>query len=157
MSKSQDTVISTLELLEIILSHLGMRDLLTTAPLVSKMWQALTLTPTLQRALFFQPDPSFRAERAPNPLLAKNFPPFFAPEAPNRWSWPNATIIKSMPWSQAPEAFNRPEASWRRMLVTQPPVQTIVVSETCNGRGGISERRAVLEDQPLRMGTLFDI
>ncbi|KAJ7731951.1 hypothetical protein B0H14DRAFT_3517764 [Mycena olivaceomarginata] len=37
-------VMSTPELLELTLSHLPMRDLLVTAPLVSKTWQVLTLT-----------------------------------------------------------------------------------------------------------------
>jgi hypothetical protein len=115
MSNTQNIVISTPELLELMLSRLPMRDLLVAAPLVSKMWQALTLTPALQRALFLQPDPS--SERVQNPLLVELFPPFFAPEQPSRWSWPDAEAIQSMPWSKAPEAFKWPEASWRRMLV----------------------------------------
>ncbi|KAF8215238.1 hypothetical protein K438DRAFT_2008648 [Mycena galopus ATCC 62051] len=157
MSEAQDTVMSAPDLLELILSRLSMCDLLTTAPLVSKMWQALTFTPALQRALFLQPDHSYGAERVQNPLLVKNFPPFFTPEARDFSSRSNATSIKSMPWSQAPDAFKRPEAGWRRMLVTQPPVQKIVISETCQGSSGDSERRGVLENQQLRMETLFDI
>ncbi|KAJ7790782.1 hypothetical protein B0H14DRAFT_3501268 [Mycena olivaceomarginata] len=45
-----------------------MHDLLMTAPLVNKTWQS-TLTPSVQRALFFEPDPS--SERTQNPLLAE--------------------------------------------------------------------------------------
>jgi hypothetical protein len=58
MSKAQDTVISAPELLELTFTQPPMRDLLVTVTLVRKTCPALTLTPTLQRALFFQPDPS---------------------------------------------------------------------------------------------------
>ncbi|KAJ7241507.1 hypothetical protein B0H12DRAFT_1133592 [Mycena haematopus] len=61
-----------------------------------------------------------------------------------------------MPWSKAPSAFNRPEASWRRMLVAQPPPQKMLVTETCHGSGSFV-RRAVYDDEPLRMGSLYDI
>jgi hypothetical protein len=154
MSTAQDTVISMPELLEHILAHLPMRDLLVTAPRVSKMWQAITLAPTLQRALFFQPDPT--SAPIQNPLLVEMFPPFFAPAGHNRWSC-DASSIMTMPWSGTPGAFKRKEASWRRMLVTQPPVQRIFIRETCHAMGGDSERRAVLEGLSVRMGFLYDL
>ncbi|KAJ7466756.1 hypothetical protein B0H11DRAFT_2047596 [Mycena galericulata] len=157
MSTAKNTVISTPELLELTLAQLPMRDLLLTAPLVSKTWQAITFSPTLQRALFFEPDPS--SEPVQNPLLAEMFPPFFDPEEhSNPMSWPGtASAIKAMPWSKAPDAFRRKEASWRRMLVCQPPVQTMVIQETCHGRRGSSTRRAELKDVSLRMGHLYDL
>ncbi|KAF7377268.1 putative f-box domain protein [Mycena sanguinolenta] len=132
MSIAQITVISSPELLEHTLVQLSLRDLLVTAPLVSKTWQAITLTPTLQRLLFFQPDTS--SGRAENPLLVELFAPFFVPGGPNRWTWPNFEAIKSMPWSKAPEAFKRPEASWRRMLVTQSPARRLVITERCHAQ-----------------------
>ncbi|KAJ7696980.1 hypothetical protein B0H17DRAFT_881974, partial [Mycena rosella] len=157
MSTATDIVISTPELLEHTLAQLPMRDLLVTAPLVSKTWHAITLSPTLQRALFFQPDPLSNAVQK-NPLLVEIFPPFFAPEGRNRWSWPGeASTIMSMPWSKAPDAFKRKEASWRRMLVTQPPAQTMAIIETRHGQLGDSERQAVLDDLSLRMGVLYDL
>ncbi|KAJ7236358.1 hypothetical protein C8J57DRAFT_1728271, partial [Mycena rebaudengoi] len=57
MSTAQDEVISTAELLELILAQLPLNILLATIPLVNRTWQSATLSPTLQRALFFQPDP----------------------------------------------------------------------------------------------------
>ncbi|KAJ7123579.1 hypothetical protein C8R44DRAFT_784034 [Mycena epipterygia] len=156
MSSAKDTVISTPELLELILARLPMRNLLITAPLVSKAWQELTLCPALQRALFFKPDPS--SERTQNSLLVELFPPFFAPPTANRWSWPGkASSIMAMPWAKAPDAFKRADASWRRMLVQQPPAQTMTVTETCHGQWGDSVRREVLNDQSLRMGALYDL
>ncbi|KAJ7813868.1 hypothetical protein B0H14DRAFT_2851835 [Mycena olivaceomarginata] len=99
MSAAQDTVISMPELLELILALLPMRHLLLVAPLVSKTWQAITLTPGPQRTLFFQPD--LGSEPIQNPLLV-----------------------------EAEDAFKREGASWRRMLVTQPPARTMTVVET---------------------------
>ncbi|KAJ7125345.1 hypothetical protein C8R44DRAFT_137047 [Mycena epipterygia] len=149
MSTAKDTVMSTPELLELTLAQLPMRDLLLSAPLVCKTWQAITLSPTVQRALFFQPDP--QSEPTQNPLLAELFPPFFAPEPQQ------ASSIMSMPWSKAPDAFKREDASWRRMLVTQPPAQTMVVTETRYAHLNNSVRRAVLNDLSLRMGVLYDL
>ncbi|KAF8144400.1 hypothetical protein K438DRAFT_1426589, partial [Mycena galopus ATCC 62051] len=133
----QHTVLSIPELLELILVRLPMRDLLVTAPLVSKTWHAATLSPELQRALFFEPDALSPPIR--NPLLMETFPPFFAVPPPNqnRWLWPGTPdAIKAMPWSRAPEAFKRANASWRRMLVTQPPTRTMVIISTSYGRRG---------------------
>lgn len=56
MATPTDTMISTPELLEQTLTT--MRDLLTVAPLVSRTWQAITLSSELQRVLFFEPDAS---------------------------------------------------------------------------------------------------
>ncbi|KAF8148537.1 hypothetical protein K438DRAFT_1763797 [Mycena galopus ATCC 62051] len=165
MSDAQATVMSLPELLERTLEKLPMRDLLVTAPLVSRTWRAITFTPALQRVLFFQPAPSSSMERVQNTLLAEVFPAFFAPES-SCWSWPNAKTLQSMPWSKAPDAFRRPEASWRRMLVTQPPVHRLLVTETArgvrpNGPHSTRERRAVLDLNPsepgLRMGVLYDV
>jgi hypothetical protein len=85
------------------------------------------------------------------------FPPFIVPDSPDCWSCPDADAIMSMPWSKAPAAFRHPEASWRRMLVTQPPAWTMLVSERCHNRRGSSERCAVLGDLELRMGLLYDL
>ncbi|KAJ7899789.1 hypothetical protein B0H13DRAFT_2196040, partial [Mycena leptocephala] len=155
---ARDSVIQTPELVEHTLAHLPIRDLLVTAPLVSKMWQAITLSPTLQRALFFEPDPTASASHPiKNPLLVELFQPFFAPSTARQYPWPGtATSILAMPWAQAPEAFKRADASWRRMLVTQPPAQTMVVIQESHGMRGMSERRAVLRDISLRMGMLYD-
>ncbi|KAJ6508680.1 hypothetical protein C8R45DRAFT_1089836 [Mycena sanguinolenta] len=147
-------VISTPELLEQVLVQLPMRDLLVAAPLVSKSWHALTLSPTVRRALFFEPDPLGSAsERVLNPLLMETFPPFFALQQGEG----SPGTIETMPWSKAPYAFKRKEASWRRMLVTQPPVHSMIIRQTYQSMSGAFERRAVLEDLSLRMGALYDL
>ncbi|KAJ7899793.1 hypothetical protein B0H13DRAFT_2029499 [Mycena leptocephala] len=155
---AKDSVIQTPELVEHTLALLPIRDLLVTAPLVSKMWQAITLSPSLQRTLFFEADPTASASHpVKNPLLVELFQPFFAPNAARKFPWPgSAASILAMPWAQAPEAFTCADASWRRMLVTQPPAQTMVVIQKNHGMAGSSERRAVLRNISLRMGTLYD-
>ncbi|KAJ7899792.1 hypothetical protein B0H13DRAFT_1718063 [Mycena leptocephala] len=155
---ARDSVIQTRELVEHTLALLPIRDLLVTAPLVSKMWQAITLSPSLQRALFFEADPTASASHPiKNPLLVELFEPFFAPNAARKFPWPgSAASIVAMPWAQAPEAFKRADASWRRMLVTQPPAQTMVVIHNRHSMGGRSQRKAVLRDLSLRMGMLYD-
>ncbi|KAJ7162768.1 hypothetical protein C8R43DRAFT_991319 [Mycena crocata] len=160
MSTARDTVLSTPELLEHILTQLPMRDLLVRAPLVSKTWQAITLTPTVQRALFFLPEAPSASKPVQNPLLVEAFAPFFTfcPEDKHRWSWPgDASSIESLPWAKAPDTFKRADASWRRMLVTQPPAQRLLVTDTSHGRGGNSTHSATLDNGPLHMGTLYDL
>ncbi|KAF7344277.1 putative MFS transporter [Mycena venus] len=156
MSSAQDSVIATPELLEHTLSLLPMRDLLVSAPLVSKTWHAITLSPLLQRALFFEADPTV-IEPMQNPLLEELFPPFFPPEWQDYRFWGTASSIKAMPWADAPHAFRRADASWRRMLVTQPPAQKMVIVHTNSAKSGRSYRRAVLRDLSLRMGVLYDV
>ncbi|KAJ7717799.1 hypothetical protein B0H16DRAFT_1610305 [Mycena metata] len=153
MSTARDAVISSPELVELILARMPMRDLLVAAPRVSKTWNAITLTPTLQRILFFQPAPSHWAPMR-NPLLMELLPPFFAPRG--RVSWPVHTEI------MAQMAFKRPDASWRRMLVVQPPAPALIVNEIHNADGGESRSQTTVNyDHPsfpgLRMGALYDL
>ncbi|KAJ7187334.1 hypothetical protein C8R46DRAFT_876120, partial [Mycena filopes] len=152
---AQDAVLSTPELLELVLLCLPLRDLLVTAPRVCKTWNAVTLTPTLQRALFFQPDPySSTAPPTRNALLMTAFPRFFASDEPS-----GPQDILRMPWAQAPEAFRRRDASWRRMLVAQPPVRTLVVTNGYHTPGGTFERHGRKDcgkEDGLRMGLLYD-
>ncbi|KAJ7620654.1 hypothetical protein DFH06DRAFT_1482646 [Mycena polygramma] len=156
---SAEEVLSTPELLELILWHLPMRSLLIAAPLVSKKWQGVTLSPILQRALFFQPDPAVASSHPIlNPLLVELFPPFFTPIARgvDHWLWPNTKVIMAMPWAKAPDAFRRAEASWRRMLVRQPPVQTMQVTDRRRARA-TNTRHALMTGLELRMGVLYDL
>ncbi|KAJ7093292.1 hypothetical protein B0H15DRAFT_831926 [Mycena belliarum] len=172
---ARDTVLATPELLALVLARLPMRDLLLRAPLVCKTWHATTLSPDLQRALFFAPDPrplsdstsdsaseSSSSEPPPvrNPLLAELFPPFFVPRPPTRFDWPAARALTALPAASAPAAFARPDASWRRMLVAQPPPRAVYVVQKCQRDERYSEvamRVALLRGLELRMGALYDL
>ncbi|KAK7000300.1 putative MFS transporter [Favolaschia claudopus] len=157
---------STPELLELILVDVPMLDLLLCAPLVCKTWQATTKTPTIQRLLFFLPDPTIPAsERILNPLLEAKFPPFFTPDPyghGGNWCRVAYRHIRSMAWSKKVKAFKYAEASWRRMLTTQPPTQRMLVKEGTYQLHNNRERRAFLHAQhtpPLfaTMGFLYDV
>ncbi|KAJ7894857.1 hypothetical protein B0H14DRAFT_2558896 [Mycena olivaceomarginata] len=140
MSKAQDTVISAPELLELTLAQPPMRDLLVTVPLVRKTWQAVTLTPTLQRALFFQSDPS--SPPVQNYFLGLPYGP---------------SSIKSMRWAKAPDAFKREEASWRRILDDHPATCAGGDHHRYSGRLWRKFRTHMLDDPSLRMGVLYDL
>ncbi|KAJ6489911.1 hypothetical protein C8R45DRAFT_1213320 [Mycena sanguinolenta] len=125
MSTAQETTISTPELLEHTLAYLSMGDLLVVSPLVSKAWQTITLSPV---ALFFEPDPA-STELVQNPLLVELFAPFFSLGGNDPWCWSGTKqALEAMPRASRPGAFRRADASWRRMLVTQPSTQNLVVA-----------------------------
>ncbi|KAF7346472.1 hypothetical protein MSAN_01875200 [Mycena sanguinolenta] len=80
------------------------------------------------------------------------FSSFFTPSEGIFSPWPGSLdTIEAMPWS---DAFKRKGASWRRMLVSQPPVQTMTIEKISFQLG---RRRAVLENLSLRMGVLYDL
>ncbi|KAJ7064044.1 hypothetical protein C8F01DRAFT_1130159 [Mycena amicta] len=163
---AQENVLSTPELLELILVLLPMSDLLVSASRVSKLWNAfITLSPTLQRALFFQPlaNTNTNTVTAParNPLLIAMFPPFFASDdtADPEDAFNGPLAIQAMPWAHAPKAFRRQTASWRRMLVVQPPSRALLVKNEYLTPAGTHERQGRLDLDPLdglRMGVLYD-
>ncbi|KAK7039769.1 hypothetical protein R3P38DRAFT_3468746 [Favolaschia claudopus] len=161
MATPQDTVISSPELLELILSHLPMRDLLCIAPFVSKVWQATTTTLYLQHILYFEPDASADPSNLiQNPLLAEIFFPFFSRlENPHAYHWPGRTAsIWEMPWLRKLDTFRCTGASWRRMLATQPPVRTLALKHVTSYQLGSTIRQATLSELSLRMGFfLFDL
>ncbi|KAJ7238197.1 hypothetical protein C8J57DRAFT_1528859 [Mycena rebaudengoi] len=79
MSTAQDEVISTAELLELILAQLPLNILLTTVPLVSKTWQSATLSP----------------HPAARPLLPARPPVSACPESTSHGSLP--TLLPGRP------------------------------------------------------------
>ncbi|KAE8377058.1 hypothetical protein BDV26DRAFT_264370 [Aspergillus bertholletiae] len=119
---AQVIAFSTVELLESILLHLDIQTLLT-AQRTCRAWHATIQGSTaIQKALFFTPiDASSASTKVQNPLLMKMFPSFF--------EW-DPSLLASVDMLQRPEkleAYIRPEASWRRMLVQQPPILRIGV------------------------------
>ncbi|KAI0107253.1 hypothetical protein GGR51DRAFT_559594 [Nemania sp. FL0031] len=122
---NRDAVLWTAELLEQILLHLDMRTLLTAAQLVRRQWRDLiTTSPTLQQALYFKPVAQASGPRTPNPLLAEVFPPWFRLDLDQRSPLVCRDNFRELrigrTWLR--RAFMHPAATWRRMLVQQPPV-----------------------------------
>ncbi|OCL05415.1 hypothetical protein AOQ84DRAFT_366650, partial [Glonium stellatum] len=54
-------------------------------------------------------------------------------------------------------AYSRKEASWRKMLVVQPPIKVLQVNEHYSDRSSNYSRRAkLLAERGVRMGMLYD-
>ncbi|KAJ0415320.1 hypothetical protein BJY00DRAFT_266627 [Aspergillus carlsbadensis] len=176
--------LNTPEILEMILLHLDMRTLLTSGQRVCHTWTNLIRTSRLlQRALFFTPikDSDWASEeRTLNPLLAEAFPSIFPAKgvddvddntddtdddnADNDADADRFTFC-ALPMAnnaQTLARFVRRSASWRRMLIQQPPLHDIALLHICSTRIGDSMKRSTIPADPkhspgLRMERLFEL
>ncbi|OCK73612.1 hypothetical protein K432DRAFT_430496 [Lepidopterella palustris CBS 459.81] len=177
---AQTRVLSTPELLEIILLALDTRSLLLAQRISTHFLAVITLSPRIQHKLFFRPrpvssklfphhispspSPSTETSWILNPLLALHFPLFFLPKHPSSWyDLPTYDSFGLLPWAESEELrerFMRPEASWRRMLVTQPPSTRLGVVKTVSSRGrerGVAGWVEAEGDRGVTMAMLYDI
>lgn len=162
------SVLNTTELLEQILLFLPERDLLVHAQRVNRSFRTLiTSSPSLQQKLFFKRIPS----RGPdgddkhctwhaNPLLLAAFPPMFT-SSQGKWNKLRGNqVYQNLDWQKESkaEAYKRREASWRRMLVSQPPVSRLYVTIAYRVRGSTRKERFKFElPDGLYMGMLYDL
>ncbi|KAF4169062.1 hypothetical protein CNMCM6936_009659 [Aspergillus lentulus] len=133
MAESQRLVLSAPELLEYILLYLDIQSLLTSAQRVCHSWARLIqASPRLQQALFFKPIPPEKChEKLRNPLLAKEFWNFFPPpQDPSGVRECTYLMLSGPEASERRQKLFRREASWRRMLVQQPPASLAYVQAT---------------------------
>ncbi|PVH69839.1 hypothetical protein DL98DRAFT_521972 [Cadophora sp. DSE1049] len=159
-------VLSTHELLGIILSQLAFRDLLVSAPRVNRAFNAvISRSQSIQKALFFLPATK-QVDPQPCPLLRASSTTRFVDRRVEDWiqvqrdlrkqgkteylnEWFDDTGLKpynrGTASSARKETMAREEASWRRMLINQPPIKEVHID---SGKGWI-----VSEDW-LRMGDL---
>ncbi|OGM47397.1 hypothetical protein ABOM_002583 [Aspergillus bombycis] len=159
--------LSTPELLESILLQLDLRTLLTSAQRTCRTWRNLIKeSPVLQRALFFMPrSGDSHGRKVPNPLLAEAFPFVFDTAMDGRVpAYRTGECLSTFRMAKYPEtqaAFLRREASWRRMLVQQPPVFKLARWHSFLGAFGVYLYYEVPGDprktrDGLRMETLFE-
>ena len=135
----RDYVLRITELLELILLQLDMRTLLISQR-VCRKWNSLIRTSSnIQETLFFKPViPGSVPTKVQNPLLAEVFPPFFI-KMKGRISMNSFDMVKH---PEKQRAYLRPEASWRRMLVQQPPAYQLgCYSSSVSGMGISSSYR----------------
>ncbi|CAI6096104.1 unnamed protein product [Clonostachys chloroleuca] len=128
MDTHRRAVLGTPELLEYILLQMDMRTLLA-AQCVCRAWDdVITTVPSIRQKLFFQPAPhSNVAEK--NPLLAELFPHWFAHgEWANRREMFAAKDLSTLAFvrKELNSAFQYEKASWKKMLLTQPPIRSFV-------------------------------
>ncbi|KAK7980481.1 hypothetical protein PG989_012938 [Apiospora arundinis] len=134
------------ELLEAILLHLDQKTLIVNAQRVCRQWhECITEIPSIQRHLFLRPELIDNHSRTgadsepprPNPLLARHFPewfehcktwppdqrlPFVRTTEPSPGRLNNDHLFPTLPWvHRRLDAYAYPGASWRRMLLQQPP------------------------------------
>ncbi|CAH0053702.1 unnamed protein product [Clonostachys solani] len=128
MDTNRRVVLGTPELLECILLQMDMRTLLA-AQRVCRAWNDIVTTvPSLRQKLFFQPAPHSNA-REKNPLLAELFPQWFAHgEWANRRETFAEEDLKTLAFvrKELNSAFQYEKASWKKMLLTQPPIRSFV-------------------------------
>ncbi|KAJ5604585.1 hypothetical protein N7510_009739 [Penicillium lagena] len=221
----QTKVLTTPELLEIILLHLDTRTLLVSAQQVCQSWTVLIQSsPAIQQALFFQPfTPNLKkgkwhskpiwnsilpsplkkdtklnqgnineyesSYKRPiyNPLLVQAFRPFFPSdyeltlihdneEKATETEYKGKEQEKENPFSFKPfdmlsspqkkSAYERKEASWRKMLLRQPPVYGgVTIFKMHHAMGGDSYNcykapettPKTNQEETLKMGHLFTI
>jgi hypothetical protein len=148
---AQSHALSIPEIFELILLNLDTRTLLTKATQICHSWSHfINSSPRIQWALFFRPlDNALNKPKTQNPLLAETFPSIFdqcehtnekndldtdtTNKKTTNVTFTTFDMVKNPhKW----DAYIRPEASWRRMLVQQPPVYTLSLLRSNVGHGG---------------------
>ncbi|OBT55403.1 hypothetical protein VE04_04711 [Pseudogymnoascus sp. 24MN13] len=148
MSSATTTVLSIPELLQNILTHLSVPDLLLTAPLVSRTWQhAILSSPLLQQQLFLAPAPGplpgpTQRAYAPFRYMMNRYMRRYVVKMEEVWE------MECFAGEGAREVYFYPAASWRKMSVVQPP------ASATEPRDGVEAYGLAKED--LTMGTLFE-
>lgn len=162
-------VFATAELLESILRHLPVGDLLLAQRVSRTFKNTISSSPMLQQNLFFQPRPVDRVSRAHNepemnPLLRDAFPPWFE-HCDSACEFHDLDSFESLDWDRNPQqrtAFARKEATWRSMLVIQPACTTLQVVQCIlnDGDDKIRSREICFDAanrKGVRMGALYDL
>ncbi|OQE20983.1 hypothetical protein PENFLA_c015G01234 [Penicillium flavigenum] len=139
-------VMDTPEILEIILAGTDMRTLLTSAQRVCRNWASLISNSlSIQKALFFIPIKDSEwglGEKIPNPLLTETFASFFPVKTrPDSYKFDFRDLVMTRDPSTMAQ-FVRADASWRKMLVRQPPISDIGLFHIYHAMGGDSAESA---------------
>lgn len=148
MPSAHRTSIQTPEILENILLYVDERSLLISTQRVCKYWhEVISTSPPLQKHLYFNPDWDQKT-KSTSKLLTEAFPLWFVQTRtshPGETPRDNVRIINNIPadFNTLPlalphrnEAFMRKDASWRNMLVQQPPIPCLVVFKISSEEGG---------------------
>lgn len=149
------------ELLEQILIHLRMRDLLLDQRVCHLWHEIISSSPTLQTTLFLRPDirnsasaiSDGRTKTMPNcnPLLIQSFTPLFQ----------GCLRMAQHTWATTSHqrAVLQRNASWRHMLVAQPPHGTLEEVIAYIGEDGLVDHTDIRTSpilNGLHMGYIYD-
>lgn len=134
MASSTHAAFGIREILEMILLNLDMRTLLCIQRTCRSWLGMIEDSSPIQKALYFIPTENTPGQgKVQNPVLVEAFPALFKlidpddPEDDYEYDQPTLTTFDMMRSSSKLVAYLRPEASWRRMLVQQPPVRKFEV------------------------------
>ncbi|KAJ5082187.1 hypothetical protein N7532_011230 [Penicillium argentinense] len=154
------------EIITLILQELDMHTLLVSAQRVCRLWTSLIRkTNSLQEKLFFKPIcENSRSKRTFNPLLASKFSTFvprnhcdlkgILPTNPREWI--DLTMLDLLRDLTSTRRYLRADASWRKMLIQQPPATTLgYISENFSLGEFTLGKPLPIKDKGLRMGTFF--
>lgn len=160
--------LDTPELLELILSYLPI-DRLLLAQRISRGWHTLiSNSPMLQALLYFRAPTttSSPSSHTINPLLQSAFPFMFNPKlvlhddlvtdwdlrfghladppkpAPSMQEKPAVFLYSSFVLNEV--AWRRKEASWRKMLITSPPVKKVIWRHGHTGMDGMHVNECII-------------
>jgi hypothetical protein len=131
---ARDKVLSMPELLEAILLEVDLLTLLVAAQRVCQNWHALIHTsPSLQQALYFKPCTEVVTNYTQNNhLLARHFPNLLQ-QTSHLPQYALALDLARVPINKK-EAFLRRGASWRNLLLHQPPMNVVRLASLLNDR-----------------------
>ncbi|KAF7915021.1 uncharacterized protein EAE98_011344 [Botrytis deweyae] len=147
------------ETLTKILSHLDIKTLLLSQR-VSRQWAELIQTsPHLQECLFFK-NATRNTEVTLNPLLAEKFPAWFNTIEEEPSNQVGHQVFNKLEWASSPDvamAYQRSDASWRRMLLRQPPLEEMLIDYTRIDKQGLFFWDVkVAKKEGIRMGLAYD-
>lgn len=161
------------ELLESILLHLPLRDLLHSQRVCQGLKKLVETNAKLQQALFFQGErqpsesnlnkniESDASTPRPNPLLQKYFHTWFEESDRPGSSWLHNGFYDRLPWGQSKrqrDTFARSEATWRKMFTAQPPTLSIEVFKTTEFNwGDVTAAGLFAPKGGVTMGQIYDL
>ncbi|KAG9242019.1 hypothetical protein BJ878DRAFT_426815 [Calycina marina] len=152
-STALQEVLAILELVETILLHLPIAHIIKAQIVCSNFHRIITKSLTLQQKLFLKPILlEIATSSQPNPLLAhKNASRFIDLRkgmdhtSLEKYTWPdNRELVRQLDWNEWAKHHHRytvNDASWRKMLVVNPPIKLLKFSigewswEAYNKRG----------------------
>ncbi|KAI1808616.1 hypothetical protein F4811DRAFT_569424 [Daldinia bambusicola] len=173
MGSARDHVFGVAELLGIVLSFLGNRDLLVNVQRVSKRWRdVIQASPMIQKSLFLRPTLTPWAPHQVytiNCLCTAIIPVTFTILSVGGGTWRYimpyvhlSTEARAQCWTfEFIRKWFVDNASWRRMLVSQPPIKTVYWNISSDGQPGtrnLGRRYSIQLEFPegLRMGEFCD-
>lgn len=133
----EEKVLLVADTLLLILKNVDDRFILTVAKRVCKDWNSIIKNDKAIKARLFLdlPKHTHLKQKVFNPLLCERFPHFFGTDNPARLEEPEHKSAVALDWhkslgddaweaAQSPLLY--PEASWRRMHITNPPTMRII-------------------------------